>query len=86
VNASASSPDAIVRYLALEAPPRWADLAFVFGTRYYAVTYEPPGIPRTGWERAPAAAQRVHKECEAISRYLAAGDIAAVRREGDAYV
>jgi uncharacterized SAM-binding protein YcdF (DUF218 family) len=59
---------------------------FPAGTRYYAVTYEPPGIPRAGWERVPAAAQRVHKEWRAIPRYLAAGDIAEVRWDGDAYV
>ena len=59
---------------------------FPAGTRYYAVTYAPPGIPRVGWERDAVAAQRVRQEWEAIPRYLAAGDIAEVRRDGDAYV
>ncbi|MBN1641522.1 MAG: YdcF family protein [Anaerolineae bacterium] len=59
---------------------------FPAGARYYAVTYEPPGFPRTGWERDPEVARRVRREVEAISRYLAAGHIAEIRLEGEAYI
>jgi putative NADPH-quinone reductase len=56
------------------------------GTRYYAVTYEPPGYPRAGWEHIPEVARRVRKEWHAIPRCLAAGHIAEIRRDGDAYI
>jgi len=56
------------------------------GVRYYTVTYEPGGVPRTGWYLDPAARRRVLKEWHSIPLYLARGDIAKVRRQGDAFV
>ena len=56
------------------------------GVRYYTATYEPDGVPRTGWHLDPAARRRVLKEWHGIPRYLARGDIAEVRRQGDAFV
>jgi uncharacterized SAM-binding protein YcdF (DUF218 family) len=59
---------------------------FPAGTRYYAVVYDPPGCARAAWADVPEVARRVHKELAAIPRYLAAGHIVEIHRDGDAYV
>lgn len=56
------------------------------GIRYYTRTYEPAAVRRADWHLDPEAAQRVLKEWRSIPRYLARGDIAEVRRDGDAFV
>lgn len=56
------------------------------GVRYYAVTYEPAGVPRRGWHLDPEARRRVLKEWDSIPRYLAQGDIAEVHQQGDALI
>jgi uncharacterized SAM-binding protein YcdF (DUF218 family) len=56
------------------------------GIRYYTRTYEPDVVRRADWHLDPEAARRVLKEWRAIPRYLARGDIAEVRRDGDAFV
>ena len=56
------------------------------GIRYYTRTYEPDLVRRADWHLDPEAARRVLKEWRVIPRYLARGDIAEVRRDGDAFV
>jgi len=56
------------------------------GIRYYTRIYEPDVVRRDGWHLDPEAARRVLKEWRNIPRYLARGDIAEVRRDGDAFV
>jgi uncharacterized SAM-binding protein YcdF (DUF218 family) len=56
------------------------------GVRYYAVTYEPDGVPRQGWHLDPEARRRVLKEWQCIPRYLSQGDVAELHRQGDAFV
>jgi uncharacterized SAM-binding protein YcdF (DUF218 family) len=56
------------------------------GVRYYTQTYEPEDVRRDGWPQNPQALRRVHKEWQALPRYLAQGDIAEVRFDGQAFV
>ena len=56
------------------------------GVRYYTATYEPSGVPRTAWHLDPEARRRALKEWHSMPLYLARGDIAEVRRQGDAFV
>jgi uncharacterized SAM-binding protein YcdF (DUF218 family) len=56
------------------------------GIRYYTRTYEPAGFSRAEWHLRPEVARRVLKEWESIPRYLERGDIAEIRRLGDAFV
>jgi uncharacterized SAM-binding protein YcdF (DUF218 family) len=56
------------------------------GIRYYAQTYEPDVVRRADWYQHPEATRRVLKEWHSIPRYLERGDIAEIRREGDAFV
>jgi uncharacterized SAM-binding protein YcdF (DUF218 family) len=56
------------------------------GIRYYTRTYEPDVVRRKDWHLDPEAARRVLKEWHNIPRYLAQGDIAEVRWDGNAFI
>lgn len=55
------------------------------GIRYYAETYAPHGVTPTNWHSNPAASTVTHN-WDCIPRYLAAGHLAELTPDGDAYV
>jgi vancomycin permeability regulator SanA len=56
------------------------------GVRYFAQSYEPEEIPRSGWQLSAASAEPVLHEWESIPRYLALGHIANIERVDGAFV
>lgn len=56
---------------------------FPAGIRYFAATYEPEHIRRSGWWRSDEGIQRVMKEQDRIVRYLKAGNIGAIQEDPD---
>jgi len=56
------------------------------GIRYHIQTYNPWGITLENWRDLPEGRGRVLKNWENMPKYLAKGDIAEIKRDGDAYV
>ncbi len=56
------------------------------GVRYFAVTYEPEGIGRSDWQRSERGSRRVWKEWGNIPKYVEAGDIEEIQKDGGAVV
>jgi uncharacterized SAM-binding protein YcdF (DUF218 family) len=56
------------------------------GVRYYAATYEPPGLGRAEWHTHEQGRQQVLGNWQAIPRYRERGHLHEIERDGDAYV
>ncbi len=59
---------------------------FPAGIRYHVLSYAPEGITPDNWFLSEQGQQRILKNWQSIPRYLAAGHIAEIERQGDAYV
>ena len=60
---------------------------FPQGVRYYACTYEPEGITRENWHRAPRAeSANVLENWEHIPQYLELNQLEEIIRDGDGYI
>lgn len=56
------------------------------GIRYYVLNYAPEDVTPHNWHLTAGGQQRVLKNWQSIPRYLAAGHIAEIERQDDAYV